>query len=214
MHRHWHRVVGALAAALLAGLAMASPAWATTDVLTVDSPGGPNVAMGDVLLASGASSFCSTSGSACIKCPTTTFSGTVGTNPPAPGTATGTVDRLTVSGCTTSISGCTLMSVGLPNLPLAWSVSSNGAVTIAPGGSGAIQVKFTLVCAGLTVTCAYRPHDSSGDLFGMWSGSTVTFTNVQFDKFSGPNICLASGLFNAKLAVTDATQGGQPVFVN
>lgn len=212
MRGHWHRVVGALAAALLAAVMTGSAAWATADVLTVGSVGGPNVAVGDTLKASGPASLCSTSGSACIKCPTTTFSGTVSTNPPAPGTATGTVDSMAVSsGCTTSISGCTLMGIGLANLPLAWSVNSNGSVTIAPGSSGPIQVKFMLACSGFTFTCAYHVHDSSGDLSGMWSGSTVTFTNVQFDKISGPNPCFATGLFNAKLAVTD---GGQPVFVN
>jgi hypothetical protein len=215
MRRHWHRVVAPLAAAVLAAVATGSEASAVTDVLTVGSVGGPNVAVGDTLSASGTSSLCSTADGTCFRC-STTFSGTVSTNPPAPGTAEGTVDSIALSGCTTTIAGCTLLCVTLSNLPYLWSVGSTGTVTVSPGSSGAIRIAFTIVCSGLSFTCAYRVHDPSGNVVGGFfnSDSTIRFTNVQFDKVSGPNVCFASGLFNAKLKVNDHAQGDQPVFVN
>lgn len=200
-------VTAAVAASLLAALSVA-PAYAATDVLTVGSVGGPNVAVGDSLSASGPSSLKSADGSLSIQCSSSTTAVTVDSNPPAPGTAQGSVDSIFLSGCVAT--GGTLQSVSLDHLPYVVSLTSAGAVTVSPGSSGLIQVTIRIAVFGVTATCIFRPH--GGSISGAFSNadSTVTF-NQQFDRVTGPPACPASLLWSATLRVTD---GGQPVFVN
>ncbi len=211
--RRLRYVVAATAASLLTALAMA-PAYAAGAVLTVASVGGPPVAVGDTLAACGPETACSTSSSTCFKC-TLNVSATVGSNPPAPGTATARIDSETFSSAACTISppivNCSLMSMPIGPLPLGVSFMSPNGVTVASP-----QLTLQMVCLGSTVRCVYHPHDPSGNLVGTFvnSDNTIRFMNVLFDKVSGPNICVAAVRYSATLRVTDQTQGGQPVFMN
>lgn len=210
MRRYPGLSIAASIAALLVALAPATTAAATTDVLTAGSVGGTNVAVGDSLLASGPVSFCtSTQGTSCVKC-NVSFGVVVDTNPPAPGTATFTVESMTFSSvtCTSTIQGTGLQSFSV-KLPLSGSVNDAGGVVV----DGPVQVMFTFTTILGHITCAYQ---STGNLMGMFSNSTnaVTFTNQQFNKTSGPAQCPATLFGSATLTVTDSTLGGQPVFVN
>lgn len=212
--RRLRYVVTATVASVLAGLAV-TPAYAATSVLTVGAVGGTPVAVGDAWTASGQASLKSPSGNMSITC-RMTASGTVTTNPMAPGTATGTFDSMALlTGCVTNFGGCTLQSITVDHLSYGVTVTSTGVVTVSPGSAGPIQFTLKLFCT-FSFTCVYRVHDASGNVIGMLSNldNSVGFTNVQFDRVSGANVCPPSLLFTAKLKLTDQTQGGQPIFVN
>ena len=211
-----HLSAGIVAA--LAALATALPAYAAIPVLTV---GGNPVAVGDILwgdLKSGTNAvFGSVNGNTAIKCTQSRFDATVTTNPMAPGVATASITSWTFGNCTINIFGGSIKSVTVNNLPYNLSISDAAGfpVTISPGTGGPIQITIVITAFGSNANCVYRTHNGA-NLSGNASnnGNTVTFTNLQFDKFSGPNICPSSLNFTAAYVLTDHTQSGGLVFVN
>jgi hypothetical protein len=203
-----------LAAAVMAFVVMAPASALGTAVLTLDSPGGPDVPLGDAILASGSTSFTSSpGGSTGVFCSVSTFTVMMTLNPPAGGTATGTLTGVSFSSCTETMTGATgVSSIAIDNLP--YTVSVNGTtkiVTVGPGNSGPVRTTIKLNTVFGLITCVYAAHD--GSLTGVFDNSdhSVTFTDQQFDKVTGPSTCFATGYFNAYLVVTD---GGHAVYVN
>ena len=217
------RYLFAVAAAATAALLTALPAWAANNVLTTGSAGGNAVNVNDQLhssLVSGTNAtFTQVGGNTTVTCKASTFSVTALTNPAAPGTATGTLDTQTFSNCSINVFGASIQSVTVNNLSYNFSESDGAGfpVTISPGTHGPIQVTVVVSTFGQNANCVYRTHNGA-NLSGNASnnGNTVTFTNQQFDKFSGPNICVSSADFSDQYGpVVDTTQTGSPrVFTN
>ena len=210
--------------AAIAALVTAFPAYAASNVLTVGSTSGPAVANGDSLtsgLKSGTNAtFASTSNSTTVTCTTSTFNATAGNNPAPPGPASETLTGQSFSNCSINVPGASISSVTLDHLSYNVSVvSPNGGnnVTISPGSNGNIQATVKVVSFGITSTCIYHVHDTSGNIFGKTDNTdnSLTFTDQLFDTTSGPSICVAQAKFNAKYApVKDHSQSDQPVFTN
>lgn len=210
------------AATVLLGTAMALPASAdTADVLTYGSAGGANVAVGDVVtasLASGTQSefYSDTSDTSGIACNTSSFSGTVQTNPAASGVATESVTSQSFSNCSSNIGGVTgVQSVSVDNLPYNASVDdSAGTLTIT--GTAAAPIQSTVVVQTIfgPSTCVYQADNDT--ITGKVSNTdnSITFTNQKFDLTSG-FLCLGNSYFSATYSpASDSTQGNAPVFVN
>jgi len=215
----------AIAATLLAmpAIAQADPGTAVVDVLTVGSAGGSNVLVGDGLsanLKSGTTAkFTSTAGGTTgVTCTAGTFAGTVGSNPPTPGTASGSVSTLSFSGCTSNIIGVTaVLGINVDHLPYTVSINSATKVaTVTPAPGSTIQTTIRLrTIFGTTATCIYA---ATGTITGLTdnNGNTLTFTNQQFSRQTGSSsLCFASAFWNSTFApVVDTSQGNGAVFVN
>lgn len=198
----------AIAAAAACALAVvpAVPASAATDVLTVGSVGGTNAAPGDGIDMPLAAGTVATFGS--VTCTGADLGATVTGNPPAPGTAKLSISTATIGGCTGGPPGTHGVAVALGNLPISMSIASSGTVTVISP-----RVALTFSTSIGTITCVY----SASSVTGMFSNadSSITFTNVQIPKASGPSLCQPTLSVTVKFApVTDTTQGGQRVFVN
>ncbi|MGW2202022.1 Tat pathway signal sequence domain protein [Streptomyces sp. NPDC001774] len=206
-------------AALAAVLAVTHPAGAAGAVLTTGSASGPSVAVGDVLaasLASGTTAKIATTsgGSTGITCNSSAFSATVTSNPAAPGTATETLTSHTLSTCTTNILGATgVQSITVNNLPYATAVTSGGTLTVTAGSTGPIQTTLKINTILGVTTCVYRATSLTATPSN--TDNSLSFSNQQFTKATGPGTCPANGYFTAKYGpVQDSTQAGAPVFVN
>ncbi|MFG2056067.1 Tat pathway signal sequence domain protein [Micromonospora sp. NPDC048930] len=227
MPRYGRIGAGLAAVALLTSLIGAAPAAASPSsslagaVLTYPTPGGTAVAVGDVIQASLASGtnatfYSSTTGTTGVKCAASSFSATVLSNPPAPGTATESLTAQTFTSCTSNVAGTTgVNSVTVNNLPYATSVTSAGVVTISGTATAPIQSTVVLNTLLGPITCVYRT--SSNTLTGTAVNATnsIVFTNQVLTKSSGPSTCFSTAYFTARYSpVQDSTQGGSPVYVN
>jgi hypothetical protein len=212
----------AAAGAMLTALAALPAAADTTDVLTYGSLAGPNVAVGDVItsaLASGSAAnfYSSSTGTSGVTCSTSSFTGTVLTNPAASGTATESVTDQEFSDCSSNVLGVLgVTSVTVQNLPFSAAVDdSSDTITIT--GTDAAPVETTVVLSTLlgSATCTY---EADGDtVTGAISNTdnSITFTNQQFDLESGSSLCFSNGYFSATYApVQDSTAGDAAVYVN
>lgn len=231
------RVSGYLSIAAAAALSVTmvgSPAFAyaepepepvpTVSVLTSGSLGGANIAVGAVLtaaVAAGTTSDFATSsgGSTGIKCAESSFTATVLDNPVAPGVATESTTAQTFGSCTANILGVTrVQSVVVNNTPFATTVESGtGKVTVSGTEAAPIQTTLRLGTILGSVTCVYRAD--GGAITGVSSNedNSITFTDQQFNKASGPITCPANGYFTAKYSpVLDTTVPEAPatVFTN
>jgi hypothetical protein len=208
------------AAALLTTLA-ATPAMADTGaVLTVGAVGGTNAAVGDTIDAAlqsgGAATFHSAAGGTTgVSCATSAFSTAVTDNPTAPGAATETLGTQTFADCTANVPGVTgVSSVVVDNLPYTTTVDSAGVVTVSGSDTVLIQTTIKLRTLLGTVTCVYRANGNVVTGVASNADNSISFTDQQFNKFSGPGTCFANGFFTAKYApITDTTQAAS-VFVN
>ncbi|GAB3812525.1 Tat pathway signal sequence domain protein [Micromonospora zhanjiangensis] len=219
-----YRQFAAVAATALIALMLPSPARAAEDVavLTTESVGGPNVAVGDVASASlragtTANFYSSATGTSGVKCTQSGFTATVTDNPAAPGTATESLTAQTFGGCTSNVFGTTsVRSVTVNNLPYTTTVTSDGVVTIK-GADGA-PVKSTIVLGTLlgTVTCVYEADGNT--LSGTASNDTVSigFAAQKFTRVSGSSLCFSAGYFTATYSpVRDTSQADSPIiYVN
>jgi hypothetical protein len=221
MRKYWYAPLTVLAAAM-AFVMMASASASATAVLTLGSAGGPDVSVGDTLTGSLKSSttanFTSTPGGATgVFCSSSTFTGTVTSNPPAGGTASGTLDTQSFSSCTDTITGVTgVNSVVVNNLSYVLSVNgTTKVVTLSPGTAGPIKTTIKLNTVFGLITCVYQAHNTSLTGSASNTDNSINFTDQQFDKISGPSSCFANGFFTATYApILDQTQGNQAVFVN
>ncbi|MFB9236916.1 Tat pathway signal sequence domain protein [Plantactinospora siamensis] len=222
--------LAAVAAGTLLAVVAAGPAVAAggstqaVDVLTYGSAGGTNVPVGDVANASlktgtTANFYSSATGTTGIKCSASSFSATITANPPAPGTATEslTSQTFTASSCTSNVIGTTgVASITVGNLPYATTVASGGTVKIT--GTAAKPIQTTIVLKTLlgNITCAYQANGNT--LTGAASNASlsISFTNQQFNRTSGPGTCFANGYFTASYGpITDVSRTGSPnIYVN
>lgn len=212
----------AAAGAMLSALAVLPAAADTTDVLTYGSAAGTNVAVGDVItsaLASGttANFYSSSTGTSGVTCSTSSFTGTVLTNPAASGTATESVTDQEFSDCSSNVLGVLgVTSVTVANLPFSAAVDdSSDTITIT--GTDAAPIETTVVLSTLlgSATCTYQADGDTVTGAVSNTDNSITFTNQQFDLESGSSLCFANGFFSASYApVEDSTAGSAAVFVN
>ncbi|MEV6932085.1 Tat pathway signal sequence domain protein [Dactylosporangium sp. NPDC051485] len=225
MRKIWTLSAAALTAVLAAGIFPAAAQAATVDVLTRGSAGGPNVANGDAVsapLQTGATAtfYNTPGGSSFITCTVSNFGATVTNNVPAPGTASESLTLQNFSSCTpTGIPTVTaVQSIVVNNLPYATTVTSPPSNQVKVTGTTALPIQTTIkLTSGLgTITCVYRAD--LNQVLGVANnvGQSITFTNQQFNRFSGPSSCFPNGYFSATYApVQDTTVAGSPpVYVN
>jgi hypothetical protein len=170
------------AAVCVAGLTLSAlpAAAAPSAVLTKSSLGGPPVQVGDVissgLKANTEATFTS------IKCTSSSLAIKVATNPPAGGTATGSLTTMTFANCTTTITGVTCVQsiTGAPST----TIDINGGSLAVTWESPSMTFKF---CTPLgTVTCVYQASSA----MGMWSnGDNSMSLSAMLTKSSGPVLC-------------------------
>ncbi|GAA4588231.1 hypothetical protein BJY16_008492 [Actinoplanes octamycinicus] len=218
MHKSWitaAMLTGATATLLITGPALADDAT----VLTTDSLAGPAVAVGDTIgagIVPGSQAVFATApaGPNGMKCGTSSFSAAVNDNPAAPGAAA-LGSTLAVSGCTvTGVPGVTgVNSVTINNQPYATTVASDGTVTVT--GTDAAPISATLNLKSLlgSVTCNFVANGNTITAVADNTDNSITFTDQQFDKTSGPAACVANGYFTAKYTPV-VTATGALVFVN
>ncbi len=208
-------LTGAAVALLLAGPARADDAA----VLTADALAGTAVAAGDTISAgivAGSQAVFATApaGGNGMKCNASSFSAVVNDNPAAPGSAS-LGSTLGVSSCTvTGVPGVTgVNSVTISNQPYATSVASDGTVTVT--GTDTAPISATLVLRSLlgSVTCVFVANGNSIAGVADNTDNSISFTDQQFNKSSGPAACVANGYFTAKYTPV-VTSAGSPVFVN
>jgi hypothetical protein len=222
MRKHLFVVAAAAAAALLS----TAPAMASSSpVLTTGSAGGTPVAVKDALSASIASGTKATvettsGGSTGITCTVAAFNATDTTNPTAPGTADESISALSISTCTSNITGVTKVNgVTLANEPYSATVSdstSPATVTITGTSSAPIQATASLQTILGAVNCVYQANNDTLTGTASNTGNTITLTNQQFNLTSGPGVCPKNGFLSVTVGpVKDTTQSGSPaVFVN
>lgn len=225
MPRYGRISAGLAAVVLLTSLIGTAPATAapslTGAVLTYPVPAGTDVAVGDVIQASLASGtyatfYSSATGTSGLKCAASSFSATVLTNPPAPGTATESLDVQSFTSCTTNVIGTTgVKSVTVDNLPYTTSVASGGTVTISGTTAAPIQSTVVLNTVLLPITCVYRTSSNTLTGFADNGPNSISFTNQKLTKYSGPSLCFSTAYFSATYSpVLDITQASAPVYVN
>ncbi|WIM94307.1 Tat pathway signal sequence domain protein [Actinoplanes oblitus] len=217
---HKSRITAAVLSGATAVLLLASPALADdATVLTTDSLAGPAVAVGDTIAAgivSGTQAVFATApgGSNGMKCNTSSFSAVVNDNPAAPGAAS-LGSTLAVASCTVSgVPGVTgVNSVTINNQPYATTVASDGTVTVT--GTDAAPISATLNLKSLlgSVTCNFVANGNSITAVADNTDNSITFTDQQFNKSSGPAACVANGYFSAKYTPV-LNSASSPVFVN
>lgn len=209
-------VAAAAAALALGAIAPASATVQphTTDVLTVGSAGGTNVATGNAISAGLASGtkvtfFSSTTGNTGVTCTGSQFGASVTSNPASPGTAGLSVTSLTFSGCTANVTGVTSVGSITVTTPFSASVASGGAVSI-PGPVTTTVVLNTLL--GPT-TCKFSGSGVAGTASN--ADHSISFSNQPFTLTSGSSLCFPTVYWTAKAApVVDTSLSSQPVFFN
>jgi hypothetical protein len=212
----------AIAAAAVTALT-AVPASASSAVLTYGSAGGTAVAVGDTIsgsLQSGtnANLYSTSAGGTGLQCASSTISGAVTSNGTAPGSAAGQLSAFSVGSCkVVNVPGVTgVQSLTLNNLSYTDTISDSTMTnTITPGPSGG-AIGATVVLRTLlgNVTCTYAANGNSLSGSASNSNNSLTFTNQQFNKLTGPSACFNTVYFSAAYGpVMDATVG-QTLFVN
>ncbi|GAA4976381.1 hypothetical protein [Actinoplanes utahensis] len=216
---HSKRIAAALTGALVP-LLMAGPALADDDtVLTSGSPAGTAVPAGDTIAAgitTGSQAVFATApgGANGMKCDASSLSAAVVDNPVAPGAASLSA-TLGLSACTvTGVPGVIgVNSVTINNQPYATTVASDGTVTVT--GTDTAPIKATLVLRSLlgSVTCVFVANGTTITGVADNTDNSISFTDQQFDKSTGPAACVPNGYFTAKYTpVVDSAAA--PVFVN
>jgi len=206
------------ASAAAMALAMTPADAATGHVLTVGKVGGTAVKSGAVLkasLASGASAVFATS-SGVVTCKSASFNAKVTNNPTKPGKAAESVTGQTFSKCKVNVTGGTVNSVKVNNLPYNSTVSdAKGDPVTVSGTSKSKPLSFTVsvTITGVgTVVCTSTAASIKGNASN--TGSTITFSKQKFTTSSG-GLC-TNGTFSATFGpVKDTSVTGSPaVFVN
>jgi len=203
-------------AVLPMSVATAAPA-ATHGVLTTSKVGGPNVRVGDVLVASLAkgtnATFFTPGTKNGITCRTSSFTVKVVKNPNAPGTAIESLTKQTFGKCTSAGFSEVLgvNSVTVLKTPYKTTVSdSKGNPATVFKASTKLNLKGTVG----NIICVYGAAKVSGSASN--TGQVLTFTNQSFTKVSGPSVCPRSGGLTAKFGpVVDTSVKSKPhVYIN
>lgn len=197
----------------------ATPAFAAGHVLTVGKAGGTAVKTNAVLkagLVKGTSAVFSL-GSEKLTCKTASFSAKVTANPAKGGTATESVTAQSFGKCTVNVSGVTVKSIKVSNLPFKASVKdSSGDPVKVSGSSGSkpIMITVTVEFAGNPITCAVKAASVGGHASN--TGNKITFTKQKFANATTGNPLCGSGVLTLAFGpVTDSSVHGNPaVFVN
>jgi hypothetical protein len=214
-------VVAASAAVML--LPMASAFASTGHVLTISKKGGTAVKDKAVLkagLAKGKTATFTLGTVATVTCKTSTFAAKVTDNPAKPGTAKESVTSQSFSKCKASLTGLTVKSVKVNNLPYDATVSDKGDVVKISGASKSKPLSFTATVdySGDTFACTDNAKSISGKASN--TGNTITFTKQKFTPAPGGNSLCTSVApttdFSATFGpVKDTSVKGSPkVFVN
>ncbi|BAJ32639.1 MULTISPECIES: hypothetical protein [Kitasatospora] len=206
--------IAALAAAGALLVLPAVPAGAAVSATPVLTVGTTPVAVGDSLsanLVSGTFATMYNPGTTTgVKCSVSTIGGSVNSNPTATGSATasGPVNVLTFSGCTSNVVGVSgVNSLTMSNLPYTLSISDSAGFPVTLTGS--IQAVVNLKTLAGNALCTYS--SPTGTLNGNATNTPpqINMVNQGFTKLSGPSICFASINFSASYGpVTDTTLGG------
>jgi hypothetical protein len=211
-YRRFLILLSSLTAMLVAVLGFGAAQAQAQDVLSVGSAGGTDAAVNDVLTAGLASGTSATfaSGFVNITCAASTFTGSVSTNPAAPGTATVSGTSLTFGGgagqntCTSNLGAVTTSVVS----PGSTSVSSSNTATI-----NGTDVRFTV----FGTTCEYKATSTASDT-GTTSNTdnSISYTSIPVTLQAGSGgFCSSTGTETVKYApVVDTSQANQKVFVN
>ena len=212
-------VVAVAASALLIAAPMVPAEAAAAHVLTIGHTGGTAVSKGDVLFASLAPKtvVVVTEPGQKLTCKSATVTAKVVSNPSAPGKATESVTKETLSKCAVSVKGVTVKSITALNLPYVATVSdSKGNPVKVSGRSKSKPIGFTAIATAgkTTVTCSYSAATVTGRASN--KGNTVSFSKQPFKKLKGGPLCPKSGAFSATYGpLTDTSVKGHPkVFVN
>jgi hypothetical protein len=220
------RTLFAGAAAAMATLAVLSTATAAGaapaakhDVLTISKVGGANVKVGAKLSASLAKGTKAVfaSGAMTLTCTKSTFTSKVTKNPTAPGTASESVTKQSVGGCTISgVTGITIQSVTVTGLPYKSTVSTKKGLPVTVSNAATTIV---VVVQGVTnpVSCTYRDKTLKGNASN--KHQTIAFSKQTFtlDTTVSNGLCTPStGTFSATYGpVKDTSVKHSPsVFVN
>ncbi len=151
-----------------------------------------------------------------LTCKSASFTSKVTANPAKPGKATESVTAQTFAKCTTNVSGITVKSIKVSNLPYKATVSDAAGFPVTITGSSTtkpVKVTVTVAVSGNPVTCSYKAGTVKGAASN--TGSTITFTKQKYSKVSGA-LCPGSANFSAVFGpVRDTSVTGSPkVFVN
>jgi hypothetical protein len=211
-----------LAASIAASAAVvalpATSASAAGHVLTIKKTGGTAVKVGAVLkahLVTGTSAVFSL-GTQKLTCKAAKFTATVKTNPVKPGTAKESLTAKSFSKCTTNVSGVTVKSLKVKNLPYHVTVSDGSGLPVKVTGQSKtkpILLTVTVTLNGNPITCSYKAASVKGAASN--KGNKISFSKQKFTKSSG--ICPPpSANFTAAFGpVVDSSVTGSPkVFVN
>jgi hypothetical protein len=191
------RVLVAAALAVMIGVATPAAA-AVTDVLTLGSVGGPNVAVGDVLKSGLMAGTVVTFGTL-VTCAASTMGVTVTSNPPAGNVATGSLSALSYASCTSS-SGMACPASTATNLPYTINISGAGNVVTLSTYSVIVRV-----CTPVgTANCVY----SFQSMVGSWSNTDSSIAlAVMLIKSGGPVLCNTTLTMRATYAPVVDTSG-------
>ncbi|HEX7992976.1 MAG TPA: hypothetical protein VF506_03585 [Streptosporangiaceae bacterium] len=197
----------------------ATSASAAGHVLTIKKTGGTAVKKGAVLkagLVTGTSAVFSL-GSQKLTCKVAKFSAKVTSNPVKPGTAKESVTAQSFSKCTVNVSGITVKSIKVKNLPFKATVSDGKGFPVKITGQSKtkpIEVTATVAAGTTTVSCSYKAGTVSGTASN--TGNKITFTKQKFTRIGTNALCPASANFAAAFGpVVDSSVTGSPkVFVN
>jgi hypothetical protein len=200
--RHRYLTAAALAAVLLTALATPSALAAATSVLTTS---GTNVAVGDAITSSGTATvtIMSSTTTSTVTCPFS-FSGSVQTNPTAPGTATASVESMALPNCGGQFVG----------LPYAMSIASGSRPTVqlTANASNGIELDINVPTGFGMTMCGYRTTTLTGTVSN--TGSVQFVGPLSATDTSPPAPCGHSVSFSASFShLVDATLG-QPMTVN
>ena len=197
----------------------ATAAAASGHVLTAGKAGGPAVRSGAVLKASlakgSAAVFTSSLGK--LACAKSALTAKVTGNPAKPGVAKASLTTQTFGKCAISVSGVTVSSVTLANLPYTVTVSdAKGDPVKVSGRSKAkpLLLSTTVKFGTLSVACSFKAAAISGSMSN--KGNVTVFARQTFTLAAGSSFCPKSGTFSGTYGpLTDASVKGSPaVFVN
>jgi hypothetical protein len=219
MRTYLYLIAAVVSATTLAvpSLAIAAPAAAHPDVLTLGKVGGPDVKVGAVLTTSlekGGSAVFSL-GNTTITCKSNSFTSVVKKNPHAPGKSIEAVTAASIGKCTASVAGLTVKSLKALNLPYQSSFSSAKGFPIVVTGqtkSKPIEVTTTVDFSGSTFSCTYQASAIHGSFSN--NGSIVTISKQGFTKVSGSSLCPTKATYTARRLTKQQKRGRVPVCGN
>jgi len=189
------------------------------NVLTIGKAGGTAVKTGAVLkssLAKGTSAVFSTD-LFNLTCKSASFTARVTKNPRPKGTATESQTAQAFSKCSVSLTGVTVKSITVSNLPYNVSVSDSKGDPVSVTGTKKtkpVSTTVTVSDAGSSFACSYKIAALKGTASN--KGNLITFTKQVFTMTSGSSLCPSTATFTGEFGpVTDASVLGSPaVFVN